>query len=86
MSARVREEDDAEEPLGVEVLACQVACEQRVELRPRVALSTDIAHGADVVLTLPATPALPDLTRDQHGEIAGDSVADGSLVATKGKE
>jgi len=52
----------------------------------RVALSTDIAHGADVVLTLPATPALPDLTRDQHGEIAGDSVADGSLVATKGKE
>src|SRR5439155_1629953 len=33
----------------------------------RVALSTDIAHGADVVLTLPATPALPDLTRDQHG-------------------
>ena len=50
----------------------------------RVAVSTDTARGADVVLTLPAAPAPPE-PPDQLGEIAGDSLADGPLVATKGK-
>jgi two-component system OmpR family sensor kinase len=47
-----------------------------------VAVSTDTARGADVVLTLPPAPALPVRARDQHAEIGGDSAGDGPLVAT----
>jgi two-component system, OmpR family, sensor kinase len=51
----------------------------------RVAVSTETARGADVVLTLPATPARPDPNRTQHGEITNDGLGDGHLLATRGK-